>query len=103
MNEEPEDDPPVTARRRRFRPGSSSSGGWSPFLSSSSAADAAADLEREIAMLERALEDRGDLQRNELIEVTGSKYWGPGRFGKALRAALDQGRVRKVGVGRYGL
>jgi hypothetical protein len=100
-----DDEAPPGQRRRRFRPGSGSSGGWSPFLSSSSAADADPDddREREIQIIVRALADRGELQRKELVEVTGCKYWGPGRFGAALRAALDQGRVRKVGRARYGL
>jgi hypothetical protein len=52
-------------------------------------------------MLERALDDKGELGRKELGEVTGSKYWGATRFSVALRAALDQGRIRKTGRARY--
>jgi hypothetical protein len=98
-----DDDAPLTQPRRRFRPGTRSSGEWSPFHPSGSPADAAADLEREIVMLERALGDKGELGRKELGEITGSKYWGPTRYSVALRAALDQGRIRKTGRSRYSL
>jgi hypothetical protein len=101
---DPSDDAPLTPRGRRFRPGRGSSGGWSPFLSSSSAAeDVAEDLEREVAILERVLQDKGDLPRKELGQLAGCRYWGPGRFSGALRAGLDQGRIRKVGRARYGV
>jgi hypothetical protein len=97
-----DDDAPLSQRRRRFRPGSGSSGGWSPFLSSSPAGGED-DREREIGILVRVLTDRGELPRKELGEAAGGKYWGPGRFAAALRAAVDQGRIRKAGRGRYGL
>jgi hypothetical protein len=100
---DPSDDAPLTQRRRRFRPGTGSSGGWSPFLSSSSAEDPAEDLEREIGIIERVLADKGELPRKQLGDLAACKYWGPGRFSAALRAAVDQGRVRKVGRGRYGV
>jgi hypothetical protein len=96
-----DDDAPLSQRRRRFRPGTGSAGGWSPFQSSSSSSDVSADLEREVAMLERALRDQGELGRKELGEIAGCKYWGPGRYSAALRAGLDQGRIRKTGRARY--
>jgi hypothetical protein len=96
-----DDEAPLTRRRRRFRAGIGSSGGWSPFLSSSSSTDVSEDLEREVAMLERALRDKGELGRKELGQITGCRYWGPGRYGAALRAGIDQGRIRKTGRGRY--
>jgi hypothetical protein len=98
-----DDDAPLSQRRRRFRPGSGSSAGWSPFLSSSAREEVDDDLEREVEIIVRALTDHGELPRKELATVTGCKYWGPGRFSAALRAALDQGRVRKVGRARYGI
>jgi hypothetical protein len=98
-----DDETPLRQRRRRFEPGTRSSGNWSPFLSSSPQAEASGGLEREIAMLERALHDKGELGRKELAEITGSKYWGPARYSAALRAALDQGRIRKTGRARYSL
>ena len=65
--------------------------GWSPFLSSSSSDAEANDeaLAREIEMLERAVRDRGELRRRE-------------RFGRALRAAVRQGRNGHPRRGYYG-
>jgi hypothetical protein len=82
----------------------SSSTGWSPFLSSSSRDIEENDLylAREIDMLERAVKDKGELPRRELGRLVGCKYWGPGRFGRALRAAVRQGRLSRPRRGFYG-
>jgi hypothetical protein len=80
------------------------SSGWSPFLSSSSPPEADEDeyyLAREIDMLERALRERGELPRRELGRLVGCRYWGPGRFGRALRAGVRQGRLRRPRRGVY--
>jgi hypothetical protein len=80
------------------------SGGWSPFLSSSSA-DVEQDdryLERELEMLERAVADRGELPRRELGQAVGCRYWGPGRFGRALKVAVRDGRLSHPRRGVYG-
>ena len=78
--------------------------GWSPFLSSSSSDIEENDryLTREIEMLERAVADQGELPRRELGRVVGGKYWGPGRFSRALKAAVRQGRVSHPRRGMYG-
>lgn len=76
---------------------------WSP-LQPGSTYDADEDrywLEREITLLERALKDKGEMRRSDLGELIGCKYWGPRRFARALKAAVDQGRVRHSGFGRY--
>jgi hypothetical protein len=81
------------------------SSGWSPFLSSSSRPDADEDthyLEREIDMLERAVREKGELPRRELGRLVGCRYWGPGRFGRALRAGVRQGRLARPRRGVYG-
>ena len=77
---------------------------WSPFLSSSSSDIEENDryLTREIEMLERAVADQGELQRRELGRVVGCKYWGPGRFSRALKVAVKQGRVARTRRGMYG-
>jgi hypothetical protein len=83
----------------------SSRTGWSPFLSSSSRPDADEDayyLEREIDMLERAVREQGTLRRGELGRLVGCRYWGPGRFGRALRAAVRSGRLSHPRRGYYG-
>jgi len=80
------------------------SGSWSPFLSSSGNDAEENDfyLERELGMLERAVQDKGELPRRELGELVGCKYWGPGRFGRALRAGVKQGRLSRPRRGVYG-
>jgi hypothetical protein len=78
--------------------------GWSPFISSSSSDVEQNDqyLAREIDMLERAVQDKGELRRRDLGRLVGCKYWGPGRFGRALRAAVRQGRLSRPRRGVYG-
>ncbi len=58
--------------------------------------------EREVTLIERALEDKGEMRRSELGDLVGCKYWGPGRFTRALRSAAEQGRIKHPGFGRYG-
>jgi hypothetical protein len=80
------------------------SSGWSPFLSSSPSDPDENDfyLERELEMLERAVEDKGELRRRELGRLVGCKYWSPGRFGRALRAGVKQRRLSHPRRGYYG-
>jgi hypothetical protein len=76
---------------------------WSPF-SSASTYDREEDrywLDREITLLERALDDKGEMRRGDLGTLVGCKYWGPGRFARALRAGVEQGRIKHTGFGRY--
>jgi len=58
-------------------------------------------IQREMAQLERALTDRGPLNRDALSVAVGGAYWEPGRFDRALVVALDSGRVVKDTEGRY--
>jgi hypothetical protein len=60
------------------------------------------DLDREIESITRALDDRGPLDRGDLADLVGARYWGPGRFGDALHAAVDEGRIQRLARGRYG-
>ena len=82
----------------------SSTTGWSPFLSSSSRGedDDAYYLAREIDMLERAVRDKGQVGRRELGRLVACRYWGPGRFGRALRVAVREGRLAHPRRGVYG-
>jgi hypothetical protein len=59
-------------------------------------------LDREIGMLERALAEHGDVRRSELAKLVGARYWGPGRYGRALRKGADEGRIRHISRGMYG-
>jgi hypothetical protein len=91
-----------TAQQERTRGRGGS--GWAPMTHSSSR-DRDDDrfwLEREVELLRRAVADRGDLPRGQLADAVGARYWGPGRFGRALREAVRRRAVGKRGRGRYG-
>jgi hypothetical protein len=95
-----------TAGARRFRPGPGGSF-YSPAMQGidgtprRSAAMAAYDLDREIEMLVRALEEAGAVDRAALASQVGAAGWGPGRFQAALREAVDEGRVSREGRDTY--
>jgi hypothetical protein len=79
--------------------------GYSPRMmgsSGTSADDRERWLGREIDMLQRALEEHGELKRGDLGRLVGCRYWGPGRFSAALRAAVARGAIEHTGFGRYG-
>jgi MFS family permease len=84
----------------RFRPGTGSSF-YSPGMigtastASRLAAMARERLDREIDLIGRVLEEHGELERNELKRLVGARYWGPGRFRDALRAAIGEGRATR--------
>ena len=61
----------------------------------------ATGVEREVEQLIRAVNDLGPVSRRRLYDAVGARYWGPGRFRRALRAALVTGRLRSAGGGRY--
>jgi hypothetical protein len=96
------DRPP--ARERRERTHGDGGGGWSPSVASSSrdAEDERWWLDHEVGILQRALEDRGEMGRKDLAEAVGGRYWGPGRFGRALREALKRRAIGQRARGRYG-
>jgi MFS family permease len=92
-------------RRFRLGPGDSF---YSPGMigtassSSRSAAIAREDLDREIEVISRALQEHGPLERDELKRRVGGRYWGPGRFRAALRAAVNEGRATNHSRTIYG-
>jgi hypothetical protein len=59
-------------------------------------------LEREVAQLRRAVGELGEVRRDALAQAVGARYWGPGRFGHALREAVRRRAIGKRGLGRYG-
>ncbi len=101
---------------RRFRPGPGSSlyspgmigTMYSPGMIGTSstasrlAAMARQDLDREIAVIAEALRQHGALEREELKRLVGGRYWGPGRFRAALRAAVQEGLARRRSRSVYG-
>ena len=80
-------------------------GGYSPSINGSSPWTDQEErdryLDREVEVLQRALEDRGELRRRELGRLVGCKYWGPAPR-NALRAAVARGAIEHTGFGRYG-
>jgi MFS family permease len=88
---------------RRFRPGpgSGSRYGSPGMLGTAGGAtryEAASDreLDREIDLLVQALE-RGELSRAELQQRLAARGWGPGRYRRALRTAVLEGRIGQGG------
>ena len=59
-------------------------------------------LDQEIDVIARALNEHGPADRAELAQLVGARYWGPGRFGQALRAAVNEGRVQRLSRRTYG-
>ena len=53
-------------------------------------------------IIDRATREGGAQTRAQLAERVGARYWGPGRFRAALRAAVADGAVRRVGRNTYG-
>lgn len=58
--------------------------------------------DREMDMLVRALNEHGPTDRQELEQLLGARYWGPGRFGEVLNIAVEEGYVRRVSRRTYG-
>jgi MFS family permease len=80
---------------RRYRPGPGRFR-TSPGMLPSRPPESEASLEREVGIIERALEERGPASRRELDRRVGGRYWGPGRFRAALRQAVIEERVRRL-------
>jgi MFS family permease len=79
--------------RERPRPGRVGSSRGMPV----SAPVAPVGFEREVAAIERALAENGTVDRRRLAGLVGARFWGPGRYSGALRAAVASGRARRVG------
>ena len=67
-----------------------------------SARIAAAGLDREVAAIERALAEHGPTERRELATLVGARFWGPGRYAAALRAAVAAGHAKRLSRTRFG-
>jgi MFS family permease len=88
---------------RRFRPGPGRTL-YSPGMAVTASdwvPTAEQDLEREIEMIARALDEHGPTARDTLAELVGARYWGPGRFGAALREAVADGCARRLSRTTY--
>jgi MFS family permease len=90
---------PQSRVRGRMRFGPSESGtSWSPVLQSSSRAVPDEDTDDEVAALVSALREAGPqgLERRDLGNRVHCRYWGPGRYRRALGIAQSRGDVRRT-------
>ncbi|HLR46668.1 MAG TPA: hypothetical protein VK092_05860, partial [Deinococcales bacterium] len=88
---------------RRFAPGPGTiTAGRRAGLDAQQEAEVEQVLDHEIEVVSRALREHGPVDRAELAQLVGARYWGPGRFGQALRAAVNEGRARRLSRRTYG-
>ena len=66
---------------------------YSAFQSSSSRVPDE-DIHEEVEAIVTALRDGGELNRDELGRRVNCKLWGPGRYRRALAAAMQRGEIR---------
>jgi MFS family permease len=85
------------ARRRSYRPGPGAPGiryggghGADPYL------------EREVKSIVNVLTQEGPLTARILYRDCGARFWGPGRFGQAVRTAIGDGVITRDGRRRRG-
>jgi MFS family permease len=83
---------------RRYRPGP---GGYPTARVPADAAPVAEVLDNEILTIQRALDEHGPTERQELAGLVGARYWGPGVFRGALREATADGDIRRTSRSTY--
>ena len=101
---EPEAERAPAERPARRRPRLGPSEGqlsYSPFSVASSRSEQDTDLQTEVEAIVRAVSAEGELRRRELGDKVECRYWGPGRFRRALRRAVADGRIRALGRDRF--
>jgi MFS family permease len=90
--------------RRRYRPGPGLEYPYySPGLMGTSLRrpTAVGELHHEVEGIGRAVDEGGQISRDELFRMAGARRWGPGRFRRALDEAVAAGRIRRTGRDRY--
>jgi hypothetical protein len=60
-------------------------------------------LNREISLIYNLLREEGELDKGTIGDKLGCKYWGPLRFGNALKEGVERGAFLKTGRNRYAL
>ena len=58
-------------------------------------------LNREVSLIQNLLDEEGELERREIGDKLGCKYWGPLRFRNALKEGINRGQFRETSRGRY--
>jgi hypothetical protein len=93
-----QEQPPRRSRLRRYRPGPGQ-------LSTSPGMRLWAPETRTATVRSKSSSERwrsgAAANRRELVRRVGGRYWGPGRFRSALRAAVYEGRVQRVNRDQY--
>ena len=56
---------------------------------------------REISLIQNLLNEEGEMERGEIGDRLGCKYWGPMRFRSSLKEGVERGAFRKVGRNRF--
>jgi MFS family permease len=84
---------------RRYRPGPGTAS-FSPFFAYP-VEQRQEWLDTEVEIIRRALEEHGELRREDLAQRIGARYWGPGRFRAALREGLREGEVHRPSRSTY--
>jgi hypothetical protein len=59
-------------------------------------------LRREISLIQNLLQEEGEMDKGDIGDKLGCKYWGPMRFRGALKDGVERGAFRKVARNRYG-
>jgi MFS family permease len=59
-------------------------------------------LDRELESIGRAVGRAGPMRSGVLAGAVGARRWGPRRFERALRQAVDEGRVQRLSRDGYG-
>ena len=85
---------------RRYRPGPGRFSG-SPGIAVSSPLPPQA-FDHEIAAVQRAVADHGITGRQELFDLVGARYWGPGVFREVLREAVAEGEIQRTSRTTFG-
>ena len=93
---------PATSDQQHRRPRGQRSS-YTPFPGASSNDEEENEwwLDREISLIENLLKEEGELPRKEIGNKLGCKYWGPLRFRRALKEAVDRGTISKTSGNRY--
>jgi len=88
---------------RRYRPGYGATIGSRGFGRFPVTPGPDYDLDREIDLITAALDAEGPMTRETLARLVGARFWGPGRFRRALRIVVQEGTVRQTRAGQVEL
>jgi len=58
-------------------------------------------LRRELSLIQNLLQEEGEMDKREIGDRLGCKYWGPMRFRSALREGVERGAFRRTGHNRF--